>query len=105
MKKCCAVLLALLPLTALAYPIDVDKQLDGVKVDYTTYDTDYDMGSITLSNYGDVPAQCKVRFQNGPEAPRVRRVQVPAKQSKDVTAKFNRKIIKLRISLDCKPQE
>jgi len=52
-----------------------------------------------------VPAQCKVRFQNGPEAPRVRRVQVPAKQSKDVTAKFNRKIIKLRISLDCKPQE
>ncbi|AIL63031.1 hypothetical protein [Pseudomonas alkylphenolica] len=104
MKKCCAVLLALLPLTALAYPIDVEKTLDGVKLDYTTYDTDRDIGSITLNNYGEVPAQCKVLFRNGPEAPRVRRVQVPARQSKDVTAKFNREIIKLRISLDCKPQ-
>ncbi|WP_422419862.1 3-phosphoglycerate kinase [Pseudomonas sp. GZD-222] len=104
MKKCCAVLLALLPLTALAYPIDVEKTLDGVKLDYTTYDTDRDIGSITLNNYGEVAAQCKVLFRNGPEAPRVRRVQVPARQSKDVTAKFNREIIKLRISLDCKPQ-
>ncbi|MEG1343164.1 MAG: 3-phosphoglycerate kinase, partial [Pseudomonas sp.] len=100
MKKCCAVLLALLPLTALAYPIDVEKNIDGVKLDYTTYDTDRDIGSITLNNYGEVPAQCKVLFRNGPEAPRVRRVQVPARQSKDVTAKFNREIIKLRISLD-----
>ncbi|MNH42388.1 hypothetical protein D3C79_1040760 [compost metagenome] len=82
----------------------MEKNLDGVKLDYTTYDTDRDIGSITLNNYGEVAAQCKVLFRNGPEAPRVRRVQVPARQSKDVTAKFNREIIKLRISLDCKPQ-
>ncbi|MDD0977667.1 3-phosphoglycerate kinase [Pseudomonas fontis] len=104
MKKCCAVLLALLPLTAVAYPIDVEKSTDGVKLDYTAYDTDRDIGSITLNNYGEVAAQCKVTFRNGPEAPRVRRVQVPAKKSVDVTAKFNREIIKLRVSLDCKPQ-
>ncbi|KJK20178.1 3-phosphoglycerate kinase [Pseudomonas sp. NPDC087612] len=104
MKKCCAVLLALLPLTALAYPIDVKKDIDGVKVDYTTYDTDRDIGSISVNNYGDVDAQCKVTFRNGPEAPRVRRVNVPAKKSVDATAKFNREIIKLRITLDCKPK-
>lgn len=103
MKKCCVVLLALLPMTAFAYSIDVEKQVDGVKIDYTTYDTDYDMGSITVNNYGDVAAQCKVVFINGPESPRTRRVDIPAKQSKDVTAKFNRSIIKLRIKLDCKP--
>ncbi|UVJ45303.1 3-phosphoglycerate kinase [Pseudomonas sp. LS1212] len=103
MKKCCVALLALLPMTVLAYPIDVEKKLDGVKIDYTAYDTDYDIGSITLNNYGDVAAQCKVVFTNGPETPRTRRVQIPAKQSKDVTAKFNRSIIKLRIKLDCKP--
>ncbi|NBA97814.1 3-phosphoglycerate kinase [Pseudomonas sp. R5(2019)] len=103
MKKCCAVLLSLLPLVAYAYPIDVDKQLDGVKLDYTTYDTDYDIGSITLNNYGQVAADCKVVFKNGPEAPRTRRVQVAAGKSADVTAKFNRKIIKLRIDLSCKP--
>lgn len=103
MKKCCVVLLALLPMTAFAYSIDVEKQVDGVKIDYTTYDTDYDMGSITVNNYGDVAAQCKVVFINGPESPRTRRVAIPARQSKDVTAKFNRSIIKLRIKLDCKP--
>lgn len=104
MKKSCAVLLLLLPLSAVAYPIDVEKQITGVKVDYTTYDTDRDMGSITLNNYGQVPAQCRVTFRNGPEAPRVRRVQVPAGARVDVNAKFNRQIIKLRIALDCNAQ-
>jgi hypothetical protein len=104
MKKSCVALLLCLPLTAMAYPIDVDKQLTGVKVDYTAYDTAYDIGSISLNNYGEVAASCKVTFLNGPEAPRVRRVNVPAKQSVDVTAKFNRQIIKLRIGLSCKPE-
>lgn len=104
MKKSCVALLLCLPLTAMAYPIDVDKQLTGVKVDYTAYDTAYDIGSISLHNYGEVAASCKVTFRNGPEAPRVRRVNVPAKQSVDVTAKFNRQIIKLRIGLSCKPE-
>ncbi|BCJ05774.1 MULTISPECIES: 3-phosphoglycerate kinase [Pseudomonas] len=104
MKKCCAALLLCLPLGAMAYPIDVEKDLTGVKVDYTAYDTAYDIGSISLNNYGQVPAACKVTFRNGPEAPRVRRVNVPAGRSVDVTAKFNRQIIKLRIVLDCKAQ-
>ena len=34
MKKCCAAILMCLPLGAMAYPIDVDKHLDGVKLDY-----------------------------------------------------------------------
>ena len=52
MKKICCLVLAILPLSAFAYPIDVEKQLNGLKIDYTTYATDYDMCSITLSNYG-----------------------------------------------------
>ncbi|MBF8745512.1 3-phosphoglycerate kinase [Pseudomonas putida] len=104
MKKCCAVLLLCLPVGAMAYPIEVEKQTSGVQLDYTTYDTAYDLGSISLNNYGQVPAQCKVTFRNGPEAPRVRRVNVPAGKSVDVTAKFNRQIIRLRVDLDCKAQ-
>ncbi|WP_422403473.1 3-phosphoglycerate kinase [Pseudomonas sp. GZD-209] len=104
MKKCCAALLLCLPLGAMAYPIDVEKQTNGVKVDYTAYDTTYDIGSINLNNYGQVPAACKVTFRNGPEAPRVRRVNVPAGKSVDVTAKFNREILKLRIQVDCKAE-
>jgi hypothetical protein len=104
MKKCCLALLLCLPFAVQAYPIDVEKELTGVKVDYTAYDTAYDIGAITLNNYGQVPAACKVTFRNGPEAPRVRRVNVPAGKSLDVTAKFNRQIIKLRIVLDCKAE-
>jgi hypothetical protein len=102
MKKSCVALLLCLPFTAMAYPIDVEKQLEGVKLDYSTYATAYDIGAITLNNYGQQAAACRVTFRNGPEAPRVRRVNVPAGKSVDVTAKFNRDIIKLRIALDCK---
>ncbi|AZC16992.1 MULTISPECIES: hypothetical protein [Pseudomonas] len=101
MRKFCCVLLALLPLGAWAYPIDVDKQLNGLGIDYTAYDTDEDIGSIQLNNYGKTDATCTVVFRNGPESPRTRRVEVAAGQSRNVTAKFNRKIIKLRLDLNC----
>jgi hypothetical protein len=104
MKKFCCVLLAMLPLSAFAYPIDVEKHITGVQIDYVSHDTAYDIGNITLNNYGDVPAKCTVLFSNGPEAPRTRRVQIAAKSSSEVSAKFNRDIIRLRIKLSCEPE-
>lgn len=103
MKRTCYLLLALLPSVALAYPIEVQKRTPGVQVDYRSHDTFHDTGSITLNNYGQVDASCRVEFNNGPEAPRLRRVQVKAGESLDVVAKFTRSIIKLRIKLDCEP--
>ncbi|HJR31484.1 MAG TPA: 3-phosphoglycerate kinase [Pseudomonas sp.] len=109
MKKICCVMagcavLAMLPLTAFAYPIDVNKQLNGLKVDYNAYDTDADIGSIQVNNYGDTDVSCKVVFRNGPEAPRTRTIEVPAGKHKNATAKFTRTIIKLRIDLTCTPK-
>ncbi|WP_435035442.1 3-phosphoglycerate kinase [Pseudomonas neuropathica] len=104
MKKFCCVLLALLPLTAFAYPIDVQKDLNGMKIDYESFDTDNDIGSIRVANYGDVDATCKAVFNNGPEAPRTRSIDVPAGKHKNATAKFTREIIKLRIKLTCSPK-
>ncbi|VVP14323.1 3-phosphoglycerate kinase [Pseudomonas fluorescens] len=104
MKKFCCVLLALLPLTAFAYPIDVQKDLNDLKIDYETFDTDNDIGSIRVANYGDVDATCKAVFNNGPEAPRTRTIDVPAGKHKNATAKFTREIIKLRIKLTCTPK-
>lgn len=101
MRKFCCVLLALLPLGAFAYPIDVQKHLEGVRIDYTAYDTDADIGSIQVNNYGTTDAVCTVVFRNGPEAPRTRKVEVAAGKFKNATAKFNRSIIKLRIDLSC----
>jgi len=104
MKRIGCVLLALLPLSAFAYPIDVEKHTTGVQIDYVSHDTAYDIGNITVNNYGDVAAKCSVLFRNGPEAPRTRRVQIEPKSSKEVTAKFTRDIIKLRVVLTCEPQ-
>ncbi|PKA71835.1 hypothetical protein ATI02_4841 [Pseudomonas baetica] len=104
MKKFCCVLLALLPLTAFAYPIDVEKDLNGLKIDFETFATDNDIGSIRVANYGDVDAVCKAVFSNGPEAPRTRTIEVPAGKHKNATAKFTREIIKLRIKLTCTPK-
>ena len=104
MKKICCALLALLPLTAFAYPIEVEKHLNGLSIDYNAYDTDTDIGSIQVNNYGSTDATCKVVFRNGPEAPRTRNIEVAAGKFKNATAKFNRNIIKLRIELTCKPK-
>ncbi|MFJ4371618.1 3-phosphoglycerate kinase [Pseudomonas japonica] len=106
MKKFCVAVLALLPLSALAaYPIEVEKAIGGgIKLDTTAYDTDYDRSTITLNNYGDVAARCGVVFRNGPET-RTRSVDVPAKQSLDVTSRFTRQIIKMRIKVTCEAQQ
>ncbi|GFM51139.1 3-phosphoglycerate kinase [Pseudomonas capsici] len=103
MNRLCCVLLAMLPLSAFAYPIEVEKHYQGVQIDYNSHDTYHDTGSITVNNYGSVDAKCSVVFRNGPEAPRTRRVQVAAGKSVDVSSKFNRSIIKLRITLNCEP--
>ncbi len=104
MKKICCAVLAMLPLSAFAYPIDVQKELNGLNVDYTTHDTARDMGAITLNNRSDKAADCTVSFRNGPELPRTRRVSLEAGKSADLSARFNREIIKLYITLTCKPK-
>ncbi|MHC8310469.1 3-phosphoglycerate kinase [Pseudomonas sp. GT1P32] len=104
MKKFCCVVLAMLPLTAFAYPIDVQKQLNGLDIDYNAYDTDTDIASIQVNNFGSTDAVCKVVFNNGPEAPRTRNIEVAAGKHKNATAKFNRTIIKMRIDLSCTPK-
>lgn len=105
MRKFCCVLLAMLPLSALAaYPIEVNKKIDGVSIDYSADDTDSDIASIRLNNYGTTDATCKVVFRNGPESPRARSVTVPAGKTTNTTAKFNRSILKMRIDLNCTPK-
>jgi len=98
------VLLTMLPLSAFAYPIDVEKHINGVQIDYNSHDTAYDIGTVTLNNYGDVPARCTAVFSNGPEAPRTRHVQIAPKSSRNVTVKFSREIVRLRVKLRCDPQ-
>lgn len=101
MKKFCCALIALLPLTAFAYPIEVEKQLNGAEVSVTTQEIDHNMGAVLLDNYGQTAAHCKAVFRNGPEVPRTRKVLLAAGESSNMTVKFARSIIKLRVQLTC----
>lgn len=97
--------LALVPLGAsAAYPIEVQKQLNGAEVSYSSQDIDSDLGGLTLTNLGRTPARCTAVFRNGPEAPRTRKAMLAPGASQSMTVKFNRNIIKLRIALTCEPQ-
>ena len=101
MKNCCLVLLAMLPLTAFAYPTELKKQLNGAEVSATIQEIDSNIGGLTLYNYGTLDAKCSARFQNGPEAPRTRASELKAGESVTQTVKFARNIIKLRVDLHC----
>lgn len=101
MKNYCCVLLAMLPLTALAFPIEVEKQLNGAEVSASTQEIDHNMGAVLLYNYGQAEAECSAIFRNGPEAPRTRKATLGAGQSQSLTFKSNRGIIRLRVELTC----
>ncbi|PTS83785.1 3-phosphoglycerate kinase [Pseudomonas sp. HMWF032] len=101
MKKLCCALLACLPLSVMAYPIEVEKQLNGAEVAATTQEIDHNMGGLQLYNYGRAAAQCTALFRNGPEAPRTRKVRLSAGESSSLAVKFSRSIIKLRVKLTC----
>jgi len=101
MKIFCCALVALLPLAAFAYPIELEKQFNGAEVSVTTQEIDHNMAAVLLYNYGQTEAECKAVFRNGPEAPRTRKALLAPGQSSNLTVKFARSIIKLRVQLTC----
>ncbi|MBO3277194.1 3-phosphoglycerate kinase [Pseudomonas schmalbachii] len=104
MKRICCVLLAALPLTAMAfYPIEVEKQLNGAEVSYDTQDAGGNVAALLLRNNGERSASCKAVFANGPENPRTRKVVLEPGKSANLTSSFKQQIIKLRIKLTCEP--
>ena len=104
MKHCCLALLALLPLTAFAYPTELKKQMNGAEVSATAQQVDSNIGGLTLYNYGGTTAKCKAVFRNGPEAPRTRSAELRPGDNVTLTARFARNVIKLRVDVTCQPQ-
>lgn len=103
MKKICCALLLSLPLSAFAYPTEVEKSLNGTEVSYEIQDIGDSMGAVLLQNYGKQDVVCTAVFQNGPETPKVRKTVVAAGKTSNLTASFGRAIIKLRVKLTCNP--
>lgn len=103
MKKLCCAVFALLPVLAVAYPIEVEKQYNGAEIVYDTTDIADNLAAINIQNIGGTTAECKVVFVNGPETPKVRKALIESGKSAYLTATFQRSVIRLRIKLTCKP--
>jgi|SRR5690554_3514499 len=101
MRKIGAILLLLLPSIALAFPFEVEQQLNGAEVDVQTMDLGNNMAAVSLQNYGQSAAVCKVRFRSGPEAPRTRKAQLDAGETAHLTARFNSTVIRMRVRVEC----
>lgn len=105
MRKLSCAVLALLPLTAFGmYPIEVDSSLNGTEISYSTQEISNDMAVLLLANQGREPVRCSAVFRNGPEAPRTRKTLLQPGQEANLTTKFTRGIIKLRVKLECNPE-
>lgn len=101
---CVAVVaLSVLPLTAMAFPIELEKTLNGAEVSASSQEVDFNMGAVQLYNYGKAAAECSAVFRNGPEAPRTRKVTLAPGKDALLTGKFTSQVIKMRIKVTCKP--
>ena len=106
MKRLCIAALVIFPLSAVAvsYPVELEQELNGAEVLASTETIDRDMAGLVLQNFGEGPVECTAVFRNGPEMPRTRRITLEAGESKPMTAKFKRDVIKLRVKLTCEPR-
>jgi len=106
MKRLCFAALVIFPLSAVAvsYPVELEQELNGAEVLASTETIDRDMAGLVLQNFGEGPVECTAVFRNGPEMPRTRRIMLEAGESKPMTAKFKRDVIKLRVKLTCESQ-
>lgn len=102
MKKLTILLTLLCPVTVFAFPFEVEKTLNGTEITVDTLALSDNLASASLTNYGQRDAVCKVRFRNGPEAPRTRKARVVAGGTAHVTARFNSTVIKMRVNVECK---
>lgn len=103
MKKIIIIVAVLCPMAAFAFPFEVEKNLNGAEVDVETMDLGNNTAAVSLKNYGQSAAVCKARFRNGPESPRTRKAHIAAGETAHLTARFSTTVIKMRVSVECKP--
>lgn len=89
---------------AIAYPIDVDLRTEGLDVEAIPRQLDQ-ATVVQLLNHEAFPVRCDVRFTNGPEISRVRKVTVEPGQRHLARFLPGRQVIRLQIDVRCWPSE
>ena len=89
---------------ARAYPIDLQVSSQGLDVEALP-EALGEATVVRLVNHESFPVRCDVRFSNGPEIGRVRKVTV--RPGDDHIARFmpSRQVVRLKVSVECWPAE
>ena len=90
------------PLSAWAFPIDVELQPEAIQVSVTTTDLT-NMAAVMLTSEEKTALQCQVEFINGPERPVPRRVRLQPGEEVAVSQFFRRQINRVRVAVECVP--
>ena len=102
-KSIAAVILGLiLPLSAWAFPVDVEIESEGVSVIASSSYLS-NVATVTLINEGGENALCTGTFVNGPERPSPNRVRLSPGEQMVMTQAFQRDITRVRVKVSCEP--
>lgn len=96
--------LALCAAAAMAFPTDLELDLDGLNVEALTH-VDGRVALVRISNYESFAVRCEAVFRNGPEISRARRAVIDPTDTAVLSWTPRREVVRLRVELSCKPAE
>ena len=97
-------LVALIPMLAVAFPVDIQMKSQGIDVEPTTSQME-NMIILQLMNHESFPVDCAVQFQNGPELARKRRIRILAGDRGTIQYTAQRAVIRMRVTITCSESE
>ena len=97
-------LVALAPVLAVAFPIDLQMKSQGIDVEPTTSQMEK-ITVLQLMNHESFPVNCAVQFKNGPELERKRRVTIRAGERSTIQYTAQRAVIRLKVMIECSASE
>lgn len=100
-KRLLAVLLAMLPAMAQAFPIEVNMENHGLDIEAVPVRVAWG-AVIQIRNNEPLATRCRVDFRNGPERKR-RSAVIPSGESVSVQYQAQREVVRLRVTVDCLP--
>lgn len=99
-----ALLIAALPLAAMAYPSELRMDVKDLHVTGTLF-AQGPVAAVRVTNHEDVTVRCSAEFRNGPERGRARRAVIESGDTAIMSWSPRREVVRLEVVLSCTRQE
>jgi len=99
-----ALLIAVLPVAAAAYPSELTMEVGGLDVTGTLY-ADGPVAAVRVTNHENVSVRCSAEFRNGPEQGRPRRAIIEPGDMAIMSWSPRREVVRLEVVVSCEREE